>query len=124
MLHSLTLADKILLLVLSAATIMSYFLVEIGSDPGSTVLVEVDGQVVYKADLHRESTFMVHGVLGEMTVEVRDGHVSVTRADCPNRVCVRMGRKSRSGDVIVCVPNKAVIHIGGVTDDRVRAITG
>jgi len=124
MIQSLTLPDKILLLLLSTATIASYFLVEIGSDPGSTVLVEVDGQAVYRADLHRESSFVVQGARGELAIEVRNGSVSVTRADCPNHICVRMGRKSRNGDIIVCVPNKTIIHIGGGTADGVRAVTG
>ena len=44
-------------------------------------------------------------------VEIKDGSVSVTEASCKNQVCVRHGRVSRSGESIVCLPNRLVVRI-------------
>ena len=44
-------------------------------------------------------------------VEIKDGKVSVTEASCKNQVCVRHGAISRSGESIVCLPNRLVVRI-------------
>ncbi len=124
MLKNLTLADKVLLAILVSGTLASYFLVDIAARPGTTVLVEVDGQVRHKAGLMNGTVFSVQGVVGELVVEIREGTVAVIRADCPNKICVRTGRRSRSGDIIVCVPNKTIIRIVGEKEAGVQAVTG
>ena len=44
-------------------------------------------------------------------VEIKDGTVSVTEASCKNQVCVKHGAISRSGETIVCLPNRLVVRI-------------
>ena len=44
-------------------------------------------------------------------VEIKGGKVSVTEASCKNQVCVRHGSISRSGESIVCLPNRLVVSI-------------
>ena len=44
-------------------------------------------------------------------VEIKDGKVSVTEASCKNQVCVRHGAISRTGESIVCLPNRLVVRI-------------
>ena len=41
------------------------------------------------------------------------GAISVTAADCPDRVCLSQGRISQSGMPIACVPHRLVIQIEG-----------
>jgi heptaprenyl diphosphate synthase len=109
--------------VILCACIAASFIVHPGAE-GSAVLVEVAGRTVEKLDIHedREVTFL--GEKGEMKVEVRGGRVRVVEADCPNRICVRAGWRSREGEVIVCVPNRTVIRILGRENNEVGGITG
>ena len=44
-------------------------------------------------------------------VVISGGTVSVTEASCKNQVCVKHGRISRSGESIVCLPNRMVVRI-------------
>ena len=44
-------------------------------------------------------------------VEISGGTVSVTEASCKNQVCVKHGAISRSGESIVCLPNRLVVRI-------------
>ena len=109
-------------LVLVAAIVLSF-----GAFPGSegsTVLVEVGGKTVEKLDLREEKVVTVRGEKGDLTIEVRGGRVRVARADCPNRICVRTGWRSRGGDVIVCVPNNTIVRILGERDHIVGGTTG
>ena len=118
----LTAGDAVAGILLAAAVAASFALVP-GAD-GSTVLVDVAGKTVEKLDLRENGTVTVRGEKGELTIEVRDGRVRVAEADCPNRICVRTGWRSRGGDVIVCVPNRAIVRILGKDNTVVGGITG
>ena len=52
-----------------------------------------------------------YGNKGSNTVCIADGKVSVTEASCKNQVCVHHGEISRSGESIVCLPNRLVVRI-------------
>jgi len=120
----MTIADKVLLAFLVAATFSSYVLVERVTTQGSVVLVEVDGELRYKADLQSDASVIIQGASGKLTLQIREGRVSISEADCPNHICVRTSPKSRSGELIVCAPNKTMIQIVGQTDEKIRAVTG
>lgn len=64
-------------------------------------------------------------------VEIKNGMVSVIEASCRNQICVKHSPISRSGESIVCLPNRLVVRIdsggagsgknngsGGDTDDK------
>jgi hypothetical protein len=109
--------------VIVCACIAASFTLLPGTE-GSAVLVEVAGRTVEKLDIHEDREVTIRGEKGEMRVEVRDGRVRVVEADCPNRICVRTGWRSREGEVIVCVPNRTVIRILGKENNEVGGITG
>ncbi len=48
-----------------------------------------------------------------MVFTVAEGKISVVESDCGDGTCIRTGAISRSGEVIVCVPNKAAVTIYG-----------
>jgi hypothetical protein len=121
---ALTLADKILVAFLTCAMGLSFVLTNRWATSGSVVIVEVRGAAVHKALLSESGKFLVHGTHGLLTVEIRDRTVAVESAECPNHVCVRMGRRWRSGDVIVCVPNETIIRILNGNESTIRATTG
>lgn len=120
----LTLADKILIAVLLVAIAASTLSVRFLAGEGSAVLIQQDGATVYTMDLREHRTVTLQGRLGPVVVETMNGRVAVTRASCPNHICVRTGWRSRAGEVIVCVPNKIVVRITGQQEGGVRAVTG
>jgi hypothetical protein len=119
----LTIGDRVLMAISAIMILLSYVLVSTAGDRGTIVLIEVNGGVVHKALLAETQTIQVQGVHGSLTVEIQEGKVSVRAAECPNRICVRTGWRSRAGEVIVCVPNKTLIRILGELGS-VRATTG
>lgn len=50
-------------------------------------------------------------------VVIKDGTVTVTEASCKNQVCVRHGAISRSGESIVCLPNRLVVRIDNGSEE-------
>ena len=49
------------------------------------------------------------GGTNELVIE--DGEARLTEADCPDSLCVNMGRISRSGQSIICLPHQVVVRI-------------
>jgi len=120
----LTTADKLLIAVFTCIIVASLALVKASSGEGSVVLIQVDGTTVHKTSLRETHTIAIHGTRGQLTVEIREGKVAITQAQCPNHICVKTGWRSHSGEIIVCVPNNTVVRIAASGENQVRATTG
>lgn len=108
-------AAKLLLglLLLCAAVCCAILLLPRGG--GTIARVTLDGAVVAEIDLsaaHADS-FTVTGPAGSNTIQVEQGRIRVSAADCPDQVCVEQGWISDGALPIVCLPNKLVIEIVG-----------
>ena len=85
--------------------------------------VEVTGRAFQKYyDIHEDRVLNVEGPLGVTTVIIEDGEVRVEDSPCREKICVKMGRKKRAGDQIICVPNRVIVEITG-ENEAVDGIT-
>ena len=85
-----------------------------GSSKGGTVVVKVDGETVKELPLNENATFEITGSGGGSNIlVVQDGSAWMEEANCPDKLCVKMGKISRTGQSIVCLPHKVVIEIAG-----------
>lgn len=48
-----------------------------------------------------------------VVIRVEKGAIGFVKADCPNKLCVKSGMLTRSGQTAVCLPAKTVITISG-----------
>ena len=80
----------------------------------SDLMVEVyqNGRLIRQIPLHEDNSFTVSGTY-ENIVLIQNGAVYVSEASCPGNDCVHSGRISRSGQSIICLPNKLEIRISG-----------
>lgn len=76
-----------------------------------TAEVILNGEVIKTIPLSQDCEFTVKSDVGYNVVTVKNGAVSVTEADCPDKVCVRTGAISGGAVPIVCLPNKLEIRI-------------
>lgn len=111
--------DIVLAAVLLIIGIAGVLIVKYGLKPGSTADVYIDDKLVQMLDLSVDDVYTFQSDKGSNTVEVRDGAVSMKSADCPDKVCVRMGAKSRNGETITCLPHKLVIEVHGGQEQEV-----
>ena len=85
--------------------------------PGGTVaVISVNGEVMERIDLSkvRESYDLQFDTpWGRNTVHVAPGAISVSEADCPDQICVKMGELTGGGIPIICMPHRLVIEIEG-----------
>ena len=48
---------------------------------------------------------------GTNTIRIEGETIAVIHADCPDLVCVHMGKASKKGDVIACLPHRLLIEV-------------
>ncbi len=89
-----------------------------------TVVITVDGQEYYTGRLIENAAEEKNvkttvgnkreiDVDGHNKVVIAGGEVWMESADCPDKLCVGRGRISRSGQTIICLPNKVMVTIKG-----------
>ena len=74
-----------------------------------------DGKLIHTLDLQVDRVVEVKNDSGSNRIEVREGKIAVTEADCPDHHCINRGFCS-GGVQIVCLPNKLVIRFVGATE--------
>ncbi|MCM1166853.1 MAG: NusG domain II-containing protein [Lachnospiraceae bacterium] len=73
--------------------------------------IYLNGELLKTVPLSEECEFVVDCGEGHNTVKVHNGAVSVTEADCPDKVCVRTGAVSGGTVPIVCLPHRLEIRV-------------
>ena len=109
--------DLIVLAVfIIAAALAIYFMTK---PTGSEVYIYKDGKLLEAVSLSVEKTLKVDE---QITFKISGGAAFVLKSDCKGQDCVKAGKISKVGEMIVCLPNKVVIKIVG--DGEVDYITG
>lgn len=118
-------ADLLLLLGLFAAGCAVGLCLLLTGRNGALLEVRVDGQIQAVYPLHQNRTVTIQGVGGTNLLVIENGKASITEADCPDALCVRMGSISKSGQSIVCLPHKVVAEVvTEVDEDTVDMVAG
>ena len=98
---------KILLLVLLAVCLITTFIVFKNHNEGEKINIYINSELYETVDLSEVSSPYTI-TLPHNTLLVESDGVSVTEADCPDKVCIKRG-KMRGGTPIICAPNALYI---------------
>ena len=106
--------DIIILTVLLCIAALIFCALHFLSPGGNSVKIEVASKTVAHLPLDEDTVYNVE-INGKTTntVEIKDGKVDVTYADCPDKICANHRKISKSGESIICLPNKVVVSIEG-----------
>jgi len=104
--------DIIVLGVLLLIGLAGYFILNTAKQPGAFAEVRVDGESQLKLPLSAEGTYEIEGYNGGRNVLcIKDGTAQMTEADCPDGLCIHMGKISAAGQSIICLPHRVVVEI-------------
>ena len=107
--------DLILVGALLLLALLLFFLVRNGQDRATgtdaVAVVTVDGAEVGPNPLNKSGTFPLNN--GSNILVVENGEAWVSEANCPDKVCMGMGRISRNGEFIACLPNRLIVVVEG-----------
>ena len=107
----------VFVIVLVLALLAAALYMILAPTQGRSAEIYVDGTLVATVRLDHQERIDLLG----LTVVVEEGGIHVEDADCPDKICERMGKISKAGETIICLPNKVVIKILG--KGEVEAIT-
>ena len=111
--------DLILVAVLLVAALALFFglrsLQARDTGTGAQAVVTVEGREIGRYPLKKNGTFPLNG--GTNILVVENGEAWVSEANCPDKVCMGMGKISRNGEFIACLPNRLLVVVEGAAED-------
>lgn len=95
--------------------IILYFSINIfaGNKTKSKQLIIESGENIWYYQLDKDRELKIEGILGESTIEIKDGFVFFKDSPCPNKLCVLSNSISKNGDWLACLPNGIFVRIEG-----------
>ena len=106
-------ADVILLIILVIVGLVCTVIVSRSGSAGDSVVIEQNGDLFATYSLNEDRTVTVEGAKTTNIVKISNGEVIMSESTCKNQVCVRHSAISRSGESIICLPNRVVVRIEG-----------
>lgn len=91
------------------------------AEEGAMVVVRVEGEITGRYPLSKNGEYSLN--YGSNILVVEDGCAWIREANCPDQICVLLGKISQSGQLIVCLPNMLIVSIEG-GEQTVDAVIG
>jgi len=101
------------LLIIPIVSLILYYSGQSNPEKDGFVVITVKGDFYDKLPLYEDTVLVIETNLGVNHIEIRDGQVKMTHADCPDQLCVNHKAISATGEQIVCLPNQVVVSIEG-----------
>lgn len=119
----ITRSDLFLILTLVFFSIMSFLWIQIFNKPGQWIKIYSVDKPVERVLLNIDRDINIRGNLGVTVLRIQDGSAWIIRSPCPQKLCMHMGKISRDGESLVCLPNKVMLLIEKNDRQQFDAIT-
>ena len=106
-----TLFDFVLVASIAVIAIVLFIVMNLGSSQATRVRVSVDGVSIGEFSLYENRQIVLND--GTNTLAIENGCAYMISADCHDETCIRSGKINRTGQRIVCLPNKIVVEAIG-----------
>lgn len=98
--------DFIVIGALCAVAAIIFLILNLSSKPSVTVTVSQNNKIVYEGKIDEDKQIK----LESNTVVIKNGEVFMKEATCKNQICVKHKKISKSGESIVCLPNRVTVQ--------------
>ncbi len=105
--------DLILVAVCLFVSLGLWLGVTLWKKPGEIAVVSVDGEEIGRFSLSEDREEVIETKNGKNILIIKDGKADMTEASCPDGLCVRQRAVSKTGETIVCLPNRVTVTIIG-----------
>ena len=106
--------DFILIGAIVAVIAIAIAVLSLTKKDGDYVIVRVNGNEVARYSLSQDGEYSLNG--GTNILHIEGGEAWLTEADCPDHLCVKQGKISKTGQVITCLPNKLTVTVYGAEE--------
>ena len=77
---------------------------------GNEVVVRVGGEEYARLPLEKDAELLIESENGSNLLVIKDGRAYISKASCPDLICVRTGYADELKS-IVCLPNEVTVSI-------------
>ena len=104
--------DRLLIAILFVVSFLPLAFFAYPSSEENVAVISVAGEVQALLPLSGErQEKKITTPEGSNVVVVENGRVTVSEADCPDKICVAAGHISRTHEAIACLPHKLLVEI-------------
>lgn len=100
-------------IVISLAGIMALGLGKNLGYPSNQVKISIDTNEYATYNSAKNQTINIDIDENHNVIEIEDGKVKMTEANCPDGYCLKQGPITQGNETIVCLPNKLMIEFVG-----------
>ena len=93
--------------IILIATVLAISLISLAA----IKMTQKDGKEVYKTSIKKDQIYQIPEENGTNVMQIKDGKVTMKKADCKDQICAEHKAIEKSGETIVCLPHKVVIEI-------------
>jgi hypothetical protein len=106
-----TVGDVVLIGALVIICFGSYWSIRSLNQDGTSVIIELNGKIIHQRAIYTNDTITIHGSIGDTVIQIKNGAVAIVSSPCPRHFCQHAGAIHRSGEMLVCVPNRVAVRI-------------
>lgn len=123
----LTRGDKFVIASVAIFAVIIYlvFFFFISSVRPDTVEIFVDGRLYASytlSNLKKDKIVEIKSEYGTNTLKISPDGAQMTYATCPDKRDVRDGKITKTGQALICIPNKVMVKLSGGADNKVDRV--
>ena len=103
--------DIILIVVMIALSLSSWFIISANKTEGGSVVIMVDGKEYARYPLNTDRKVVIDDGDNYNILVIKNGVASISDASCPDKLCMNQGDIHYNSETITCLPNKVVVKI-------------
>lgn len=103
--------DMILILLFLIIGLAAFIFIQFQGKSGAEVRVSVNNKEYGIYSLDKDQTITIGEDDWQNILVIKDGKANMTKADCPDKICVNHAAISKKGETIVCLPHKVVVEV-------------
>lgn len=98
-------------MALVTATVLLLIVFNKSRKDGTYVSIEQNGKIIAEYPLSEDGEYEFTSFYGSNTLVIENGTAYVKESTCRDHICEKMGPVSKSGEMIICIPNELFIKI-------------
>ena len=103
--------NDIKLIVIVLIVIILLFSLTLFRKKANIANVYYENELILEIDLSINKIYEVDGYNGKVKIEVLNNQIRVVNENSPYHLCSKQGFVSKSGESIICLPNKIIIEL-------------
>lgn len=114
--------DLLLVAAFITVSVISWLITGPLKKDGAYVSVRQGQKLIGVYSLKEDAEYEINTFYGANTLVIDNGRAYVKDATCKDHICVKEGKISKKGDMIICLPNELFIEITDGEDGEYDAV--